>query len=45
MDGSILGSIVELKAKLGASSLFKWWVSAGAKSLSSGIGKRLIDKG
>ena len=38
MDGSILGSIVELKAKLGASSLFKWWVS-------SGIGKRLIDKG
>ena len=45
VDGSMLGSIVELGAKLGASSLLKWWVSAGTKSLSIGIGKRLIDEG
>ena len=44
VDGSMLGSIVELGAKLGASSLLKWWVSAGTKSLSTGIGKRLIDE-
>ena len=44
VDGSMLGSIVELGAKLGASSLLKWWVSAGTK-LSTGIGKRLIDEG
>ena len=43
--GSILGNIVKLGAKLGASNLLKWKVRAGTKPLSSGIGTRLIDEG
>ena len=43
--GSILGNIVKLGAKLGASNLLKWRVSACTKALSSDIGKRLIDEG
>ena len=42
--GSILGNIIKLGAKLGASNLLKRGVSVGTKALSSEIGKRLRNK-
>ena len=39
--GSILGNIIKLGAKLGASNLLKRGVSTGTKALSSEICKRL----
>ena len=42
--GSILGNIIKLGAKLGATNLLKRGVSAGTKALSSEIGKRLRNK-
>ena len=43
-DGSIMGNIVKLGAKLGASNLLRQGVSADTKALSSDIGKTLIDE-
>ena len=42
--GSLFGELVKWGAKLGAKTLFKRGISAGSKSLSSEIGKKLIDE-
>ena len=43
--GSLFEELAKLGVKLGAKTLFKKGVSAGSKTLSSEIGKKLIDEG